>query len=52
MGRFQWGTQAIRMAIARSILCAMALPYLSVDAVGHTLAFKMSQERPRKIPVN
>ena len=31
--------------------CAMALPYLSVAAVGHTLAFKMSQERPRKIPV-
>jgi hypothetical protein len=29
----------------------MALPYLSVGAVGHTLAFKMSQERPRKIPV-
>src|SRR5712664_886507 len=50
---FQWGTQANSRSgwpsHARS--CAMALPYLSVDAVGHPLAFKMSQERPRKIPM-
>jgi hypothetical protein len=29
----------------------MASPYSPVAAIGHTLAFKMSQERPRKIPV-
>jgi hypothetical protein len=38
------------MAVARSIL-RDGVAYLSVDAVGHTLVFEMSRERPRKIPV-